>query len=167
MEKSPSTSTRNVLLDTGVALIGTVGSRRASARAVEDTAGVPHGSVRHHFGGQSGFLAALVEHVFDGDRATDGESAREVIARWLGADRVRTKARYELMLLATRDDALRRAMVGHRDRYVTGLVDGGMSRADARQLVAALDGLVLDALLRDADGSDADHDPGRLLRAFR
>ncbi|WP_439029973.1 TetR/AcrR family transcriptional regulator [Gordonia terrae] len=167
MEKSPNPSTRDVLLDTGIALIGTVGIRRASARAVEDAAGVPHGSVRHHFGGQSGLLAALVEHVFAGDQAADGESTREVIARWLGADRVRTKARYELMLLATRDDALRRSMVAHRDRYVAGLVDGGMSRTDARQLVAALDGLVLDALLRDADGTDAGHDPSRLLRAFR
>lgn len=167
MEKPASAPTRDVLLDTGITLIGTVGIRQASARAVEDASGVPHGSVRHHFGGRRGFLAALVEHVFTGDRAADGESTREVIARWLGADRVRTRARYELMLLATRDEELRRAMVGHRDRYVDGLVDGGLSCTEARQLVAALDGLVLDALLRDSDGTDADHDPSPLLRAFR
>nr|WP_238553958.1 TetR family transcriptional regulator [Gordonia sp. KTR9] len=167
MEKSASASTRDVLLDAGITLIGTVGIRQASARAVEDASGVPHGSVRHHFGGQSGFLAALVEHVFLGDRAADGESTHEVIVRWLGADRVRTRARYELMLLSTRDEELRRAMVGHRDRYVDGLVDGGLSRGEARQLVAALDGLVLDALLRNSDGTDADHDPTPLLRAFR
>ncbi|MCG7635185.1 AcrR family transcriptional regulator [Gordonia terrae] len=167
MEKSTTASTRDVLLDTGITLIGTLGIRQASARAVEDAAGVPHGSVRHHFGGLSGFLAALVEHVFTADRAADGESTREVIARWLGTDRIRTRARYELMLLATRDEELRRAMVGHRDRYVEALVDGGLPRTEARQLVAALDGLVLDALLRDSDGTDADHDPTPLLRAFR
>lgn len=167
VEKSANGSTRDLLLDTGITLIGTVGSRQASARAVEDASGVPHGSVRHHFGGQSGFLAALVEHVFSADRAAEGESTQEVIVRWLGTDRVRTRARYELMLLATRDEDLRRAMVGHRERYVDGLVDGGLPRTEARQLVAALDGLVLDALLRNSDGTDADHDPTALLRAFR
>ncbi|WP_074853919.1 TetR/AcrR family transcriptional regulator [Gordonia westfalica] len=167
MEKSVGRSTRETLLDTGLELIGTVGIRQASARAVEDASGVPHGSIRHHFGGQDGFLGALVEHVFVRDVPVDGESTHDVMARWLGAGRVRTRARYELMLMATRDEDMRVRMVAGRDRFVERLVDRGMLRTDARQLVAALDGLVLDALLRDSDGTDADHDPTRLLGAFR
>ncbi|MHC3002569.1 TetR/AcrR family transcriptional regulator [Gordonia metallireducens] len=167
MEKSAVRSTRETLLDTGLELIGTIGIRQASARAVEDASGVPHGSIRHHFGGQDGFLAALVDHVLTRDVPVDGESTPEVLARWLGADRVRTRARYELMLLATRDEVMRERMVTGRDRFVERLVGRGMPLVDARQLVAALDGLVLDALLRDSDGTDADHDPTRLLRAFR
>ncbi|MEO9327979.1 TetR/AcrR family transcriptional regulator [Gordonia aurantiaca] len=166
MEKSSGRPTRQTLLDAGIELIGSLGERQASTRAVEDAAGVPHGSIRHHFGGRAGFLAALVEHVFTLDVPASGESPRDAIVRWLGPDRTRTRARYELLLLATRDDELRARMVAGRDRFVTRLVDAGMAASAAQQLVAALDGLVLDALLRDSDGTGDAHDPGRLLGAL-
>lgn len=165
-KSSTGRSTREALLDAGVELIGARGARQASTRAVEDAAGVPHGSIRHHFGGQAGFLAALVEHVFALDVPAPGESPREAIRRWLGPDRTRTQARYELLLLATRDPELRARMVAGRDRFVARLVDSELPETEARQLVAAVDGLVLDALLRDKDGTGDAYDPARLFDAF-
>lgn len=144
MEKS----SRERLLDAGLELLGTVGSARASARAAEDRAAVPHGSVRYHFGSFDGFLDALVAHLVDVDRPRPGESPAEVCARWLGPQRTVTRARYELTLLAFGRPELADRLVAGRDVFVATLIDAGCAPDVARRLVAALDGLVLDALLR-------------------
>lgn len=144
MEKT----TRIRLLDTGLHLLGTVGSSRCTARATETAAGVPHGSVRHHFGNQAGFLAALVERLFEVDSPHDGESLGGTVRRWLGTDRVLTQARYEMALLATREPGFREAFVRGRDRYVDELVRAGHAPPSAAAAVAMIDGLVLDAMIR-------------------
>ena len=143
------------LLDAGLHLLGTVGSSRCTSRATEEAAGVPHGSVRHHFGNRIGFLEALVERLFDIDSPRDGESLDDTVRRWLGPDRVFTQARYEMALLATHEVRFSEILVRGRDRYVDELVRAGYGSSNAAAAVAMIDGLVLDALIRGRNEIDS------------
>lgn len=144
MEKN----TRDRLLDAGLDLLGTNGSRRCTARAAEEAANVPHGSVRHHFVNRAGFLAAMVDRLFEVDAPRDGETLNGTLRRWLGSGRTLTHARYELALLAAREPTFRDPFVRGRNRYVDELVKGGLSQDAAGRAVAMVDGLVLDAMIR-------------------
>lgn len=140
-------TTKERLLDAGLALLGDEGSGGLTVRRVEQRAGVPHGSVRHHLGDRRGLLLALVEHAAAVEApALDGGFAA-ALAHWTGPGRTVALARYELALLAARDPEVRRAYVAHRERFVAAA--GGDPDA-ARRAVAQADGLVLDALVRGA-----------------
>lgn len=142
--------TRLELLDAALELLGTSGSAALTVRGVEAAAGVPHGSVRHHFGGRAGMVAALFDRLAEreGEHA-DGDVAT-VIVDWLGPGRTLTLARYELFLMAARDRSLRPALLEARERFVTRAAERVGPDA-ARTTVAALDGIVLDALVRGTD----------------
>lgn len=143
-------------MDAALRLLGESGSAGLTLRAVEAAAGVPHGSVRHHFGDRAGMVAALFDHLADREReAVAGLSDAAALEQWLGPGRILTLARYELFLMAARDPSLRPPLVGARDRFVAEAAERFQTPA-AAALVAALDGLILDALVR------GDHDPDRL-----
>lgn len=114
---------------------------------------MPHGSVRHHFGGLDGLRHALVDGLLARE-VPGGEPVEEVLRRWLGPDAPIVRARYELMLMASRDAGLRTKVLQGRQVFVDQLVAIGVGVPAAQSLVAMLDGLVLDALLRDADDVD-------------
>ncbi len=135
------------LIDAGLALLADEGAAGVTVRSVEGRAGVPHGSVRHHFGGLEGLRHALVDGLLVREVPGD-EPVEEVLRRWLGPDAPIVRARYELMLMASRDDGLRAKVLQGRQVFVDQLEAVGVATADARSLVAMLDGLVLDALLR-------------------
>lgn len=78
----------------------------------------------------------------------------------LGPGRTLTLARYELFLMAARDAAFRPPLVRERERFIA-MVAEQVGAEAAPALVAALDGLVLDALVR------GDHDPDRLRSAVQ
>lgn len=160
------------LLDAALLVLGERGARDLTLRAVEDAAGVPHGSIRHHFGDRRGLLVAVFDHLeqlesaptstpdSDDPQAADTPDDRSghpletitgLIQHWLGPGRTVTLARYELFLLAARDPALRAPLVRARERFVhRAALVVGPERAPA--VVAAIDGVVLDALVRgDAD----------------
>lgn len=145
---------RERLLEAGVELLGTVGARYATARATEDAAGLPHGSMRHHFDNQRGFLLALTGHLLNTDSPGPDESPREMVQRWLSADVVSTRARFELTLLGTRDEEVGALIMDRCDRDVRALVETGASIAVARLVVGALDGVALDGLLHRDSGAD-------------
>ncbi|HWI74725.1 MAG TPA: TetR family transcriptional regulator [Baekduia sp.] len=149
MEKT----SRTKLLDSALDLLGRGGPSALTVRAAEDVAGLPHGSVRHHFGDRAGLVRALFDHLADresavaaGDGAGDPAAA---IAHWLGPGRDLTLARYELFLMAARDPELRAPLVHARDRFVA-LAAQRVGAEAAPAVVAALDGLVFDALVRGA-----------------
>lgn len=145
MEKS----TRGHLVDAGLRVLGREGGAGFSVRSAEREAGVPHGSVRHHFGGLDGLLDAMVEQLLRAEMARAVESPEETLRDWLGRHRERTQARYELMTQAFRTPRLRKALVVARDRVIADVAKGlALPRERAALLVVALDGLVLDALLR-------------------
>ncbi|MGI8537338.1 MAG: TetR/AcrR family transcriptional regulator [Mycobacteriales bacterium] len=157
MEKKP----RGRLLDEALELLGRSGSASLTVRAVEDAAGVPHGSVRHHFGDRAGMVAALFEHLADREvRPVEGGSTAAALEHLLGPGRTLTLARYELFLMAARDPSLRPALVRQRERFVAKAAER-VGPGAAPALIAALDGVVLDALVR------GNHDPARLRSAVQ
>ncbi|MER2087193.1 TetR family transcriptional regulator [Rhodococcus sp. (in: high G+C Gram-positive bacteria)] len=160
MEKS----TREALLDAGLDLLGQVGFRAWSMRGVEDEAGMPHGSARHYFANQRGLISEVVQHLLDGDLPRPGETPKQLVARWLGPESSRTRARYELVVASFHDPDLAVELVRGRDRFVDILVERGMTSSNATELVAALDGLVLDALLRRQEPETVD--PERIFEKF-
>lgn len=149
-------STRESLLDAGLELLGRVGFREWSMRGVEDEAGVPHGSARHHFANQRGLVAAMVDHLLLGDLPQPNETLTGQFARWLGPDAGRTRARYELIVASFHDVELANALACGRDRLVMEAQERGLAPEDATQVAAALDGLMLDAVLRRLPASAVD-----------
>ena len=125
---------------------------------------VPHGSARHYFANQRGLIFEVVQHLLDGDLPRPGETPKQQVARWLGPESSRTRARYELVVASFHDPDLAVELVRGRDRFVDILVERGMTSSDATELVAALDGLVLDALLRRQEPETVD--PERIFEKF-
>lgn len=137
------------LVDAAIGLLGSDGAGAVTVRAVEAAAGVPHGSVRHHFGSLAGLRLALVRGLLLAERADQPDASLPgLVAWWTGAGAPIARARYEIMLMAMRDPALREVFVAARDDLVARLAATGVPATDAAALVAMLDGLVLDALLR-------------------
>ena len=60
---------RTRLLDEALGLLGRLGAGGLTVRAVEGAAGMPHGSVRHHFGDRAGMVGALFDHLADREGA--------------------------------------------------------------------------------------------------
>jgi AcrR family transcriptional regulator len=155
-------NSRTRILDSALELLGHGGARDLTVRAVEDAAALPHGSVRHHFGHRNGLVRALFDHLGERDvpiTVSDRDSPTTAVAaalrHWLGPGRTVTLARYELYLMAARDPALRPPLVRARERFVA-LAARRVGPETAPAVVAALDGLVLDALVR------GEHDPAAL-----
>ncbi|MDV3223263.1 hypothetical protein [Intrasporangium sp.] len=147
MEKS----SRDRLVEAGLQVLGRDGGTRFSVRVTEAEAALPHGSVRHHLGGLDGLLDAMVEHLLRAEMEQALTSPAETLRDWLGPNRVRTQARYELITQAFRTPRLRDAMLSARDRVIAEVAAGlGLSHDRAAVIVVAIDGLVLDALLRGA-----------------
>lgn len=145
MEKS----SRERLVEAGLAVLGREGGTRFSARATESEAGLPHGSVRHHLGGIDGLLDAMVEHLLRAEMERAVVDPEATVRDWLGPHRDRTQARYELTTQAFRNPELRDSLVAARDRVIADVATGlGIPSSRAAVLILALDGLVLDALLR-------------------
>lgn len=153
--------TRDRLLDAALEILGTQGAAACTSRTVERAAGLPHGSIRHHFGGHHGLLLALPDRLAAREAPSDGpRDLGAAIAEWLGPGRTVALARYELFLLAARDEQLRARVVGVRDQLVGEVATiVGAHRAPA--VLAELDGLILDALLRGAS------DPAPILQEAR
>ena len=141
------------LLDAALQLLGRFGAARLTVRAVENEAGLPHGSVRHHFGHRQAMVAELFGHLAGRDGPPVEAGIAGAFAHWLGPGRNLTLARYELFLMAARDPALRPPLVQARDRFVATAATM-VGPASAASVVAALDGLVLDAVVRGGFESD-------------
>ena len=136
---------RTRLLDAGLALLGDGGPRAVTVRAAEDRADLPHGSLRHHFGGRQRFLVSLVDHAaaVEGAALAHANPA-DAVRHWIGPGRNVALARFELALMAARDPEVRAAYLAAREGFIERA--GGGTRG--RRLVLAVDGLVLDALVR-------------------
>ncbi|CAG7845210.1 hypothetical protein USB125703_01468 [Pseudoclavibacter triregionum] len=149
MENTPTAGLPARLADAGLAVLARRGAAGFSARAAEEEAGAPHGSVRYHFGGHAGLVSAMTQRLVELE--LDGAEADPLgtTADWLGAHRERTRARYELLVLALRGGDVSERFLAGRDAVVAQAVAAtGLPAERARGLVAAVDGLVLDAMLR-------------------
>lgn len=145
-------------MDAALELLGRFGPGSLTMRATEGGAGLPHGSVRHHFGDRAGMVTALFDHLAEREGEQAGRATLTALEHWLGPGRALTLARYELFLMAARDPTLRPPLIRARERFITAAAERvGATAAPA--LVAALDGLLLDQLVRGG------HDPNRLRAA--
>ncbi len=154
MEKNARTR----LLDSALELLGESGAATLTVRATETAAGLPHGSVRHHFGDRQAMVAAIFDHLAEREGAPVEDGVAGALEHLLGPGRTMTLARYELFLMAARDPTLRTPLVRARERFVAAAAERFGAGA-ASTIVAALDGLVLDALVRGG------HDPDQLRAA--
>lgn len=153
MEKA-APGPRDRLIDAGLAILADAGAAACTVRAVEAAAGLPHGSIRHHFTDRAGYLRALVDALLAADLVEEGDTPPAYLHRALTTERSRTIARYELFLIALRDPDLRARVVTSRDHLVRTATANGIRPDRAPLAVALLDGVILDALLRDAPPAD-------------
>lgn len=135
------------LLDAALDVLGRHGAARLTVRATEDAAGLPHGSIRHHFGDRAAMVVALFGHLAEREGAQVDCPVAASLEHWLGAGRNLTLARYELFLMAARDPTLRSPLIQARERFVA-IAAKRFGPSAAPAIVAALDGVTLDALVR-------------------
>ncbi|MEV1171212.1 TetR family transcriptional regulator C-terminal domain-containing protein [Nonomuraea sp. NPDC049784] len=163
-------SRRQEIADVAIRLIAAEGMRGLTHRAVDRAADLPEGSTSYYFRTRQALVCATAERLADHTAAELAElessltnlddlveAAAGLVGQWLTTGRDRQLARYELSLEATRRPELRQALLAGRARLrdmVTRLLDAsGVPDADlwAGDLIAYVDGLVLDSLLRPGD----------------
>jgi AcrR family transcriptional regulator len=165
------TGTRERLLDATLVVVGRDGMRGLTHRRLEDEAGVSRGSARYHLGSHEQIVALALARAAQTETATvtqvlqrlavgslaGGSGALPALAvavvDALAADPAPTRARFELLLEASRTPALQDEARRWRQWFV-GLVEqaldavGAPDAADrAAVIVALLDGLVLESVV--------------------
>ncbi|MGW0480447.1 TetR/AcrR family transcriptional regulator [Nonomuraea sp. NPDC003214] len=167
---------RRQIADAAIETLAEAGSRGLTHRAVDRAAGLPEGSSSFYFRTRLALLQAALDRLLElemaelaslpelrGDSPTERavELAMFAIGHWTTAGRVRTLARHELSLEATRRPELRASLqkasdVAHRP-IVDVLATAGIPGLDKRihLIVACIDGLILEHLT-GPDGLDLD-----------
>ena len=149
------------IADAAIDVLGRDGLRALTHRAVDARAGLPQGTCSYHHRTRRSLLGAALRRIAELDRAdmVAGSPAGSpgvdrvvaVLGRWLGPGRVRTRARLVLML----DAEARRDLGEEAGRLAGEFVAGATatlgSAERARIMVALLDGLVADDLVRGDD----------------
>lgn len=159
---------KTLIADAAIALLGRLGARGLTHRAVDTEAGLPTGSTSFYCRSRLDLLRlALARHAaLDlADLAHDAERMRPAPWRtedlldllqarlddWLSeAKRPRLIARFELFLLASREPELAAILATQRQHFLqaalAALTRAGVPRAEAvaPMLVMAIDGLLLD-----------------------
>jgi AcrR family transcriptional regulator len=161
-----------VISDAAIAVLEAEGGRGLTHRAVDRRAGLPEGSTSNYFQTREALLEAALQRLVELERPAvramealvpggpyRPDEAAELLAAhiqpWLAADAAPLAiARHELFLEARRRPEFQRALdAGHRSYValaaellpVTGCRD---PRAHAPQLLALLDGLIVQALFQ-------------------
>lgn len=170
---------REIVLDAAIEVLGTRGSKGLTHRGVDDVAGVPTGTSSNYFRTREALLVGVVDRLVERDkldwerlsRLPKPQSIGELIdatTAWalhsIDADRVRTTARYTLMLESATTESMqapfrtaRRTLV----EWVEGLL-GEVSddpAAHALILMDYLEGAILHQLTMPAP----DFDPRPLI----
>jgi DNA-binding transcriptional regulator YbjK len=172
--KSGDEDRKSLIADAAIDVLGRDGLRALTHRAVDARAGLPEGTCSYHHRTRRSLLAAVLLRIADLDRADLAaaptpvaaapaavDRAVAVLGHWLGPGRIRTRARLVLML----DAEARRDLGAEADRLAGEFVAGATatlgSAERARLMVALLDGLTADDLIRGGDGPP----PEPVLRA--
>ncbi|HEY8584784.1 MAG TPA: TetR family transcriptional regulator [Capillimicrobium sp.] len=169
---------RTALLDATLRLIGEGGLEAVTHRAVEAAAGLPHGSTTYYFKTRQQLVDAAVQRLSDRDHAVvdamghgiamalargdglDFDALAAQITAWVRADRAHQLVRFELYLAAARRPQIAETMRAARQTFLRMMepvaVAAGSDdpEADARTLVALLDGLVLHQITVTPEGHE-------------
>ncbi|WP_020576160.1 TetR/AcrR family transcriptional regulator [Actinopolymorpha alba] len=159
------------LLDAAISVIADDGLRGLTHRSVDARADLPAGSASYYFRSRSALLQGVLGRLLEldaADYATLGASApppsadpralirtwTKLFAHWLGPGRERLRARYTLYLEGRHHPELQQMLDAASAQVIAGAHDllraaGSPSpQRDARLLVAFLDGLLYDQLIR-------------------
>ncbi|MBO3742636.1 TetR/AcrR family transcriptional regulator [Actinoplanes flavus] len=174
-----TTDRRTQMLDTALTLIAERGLRGLTHRAVQDAAGLPHGSVTYYFKTRDQLVLAVVERIIEIDRErarpairaavralagapaeTDHRQIAALLQSWWTESRQLLLARYELDLAGARDpsirDAMRRCGAEFRDLAELVAVQAGSPDPafDAEVVTCLVDGLMFHFVTRGPLSSD-------------
>lgn len=163
---------REDLADAAITTLARDGMRGLTHRAVDREAGLPEGSTSYYFRTRQALLQAVVERATEVDTAEmevssleDPDTAATVIAsvleEWVTTGRERQVARFELALEATRRPELRASLVARQEVFRGALqqqfallgIDDPSGRA--KELVALLNGLLFDTVVREESPDEA------------
>lgn len=168
------TDRRTAILDAAHRVLAREGMRGLTHRAVDAATGIPQGSTSYYFRTRSALVAGCVERLVQIDMGLDpparqgagpgalADGITGICVRMATTRQHHTLARYELSLAATRDPALRAALVEGGDTIRRLLADtlAAFGAADpvtaASEIAAVLDGMMFTALVRGP------HDPAEL-----
>jgi DNA-binding transcriptional regulator YbjK len=177
---------RELLLRATLAVIGQAGADAVTHRRVADEAGLPLASTTYYFESKEHLLTAAFEFAAERDLArlrneTGALGERPTVAEIVDViancgddgDRGSLLAAYALLLEAARRPGLQALSQRWTDGYLETIAEllrrTGSARpaGDARLLIAAADGLLIDRLAAgDADAYDPRPDLQRLARAL-
>lgn len=181
----PHGGRRALSLDAALRVLAREGARGLTHRAVDREAGLAEGTTSNHFRTRGALLDATLAHHLSLDLAPTAEidvpaamSKADAVALLVAAvEHLRRSddllvARYELFLESTRREALAAELGEARGRFrelaervvaATGCSEPAMH---GRQLVACVDGLLLDGILGGAGGLKPGEVEGAIARLF-
>lgn len=153
-----------MIVDATLRVVERDGIQGVSHRSIAREAGVPPASIAYYFDGIDDLLVATLldscealiaemdrlRDEVSGDRSRWASVTAEMLASMVRDHRGRTIAEYELYLLAARRPALRpaaRRWIAAASGYVRD--GGGADEGAARALFAAIDGMLMQALIAD------------------
>ncbi|GLF98628.1 TetR/AcrR family transcriptional regulator [Streptomyces yaizuensis] len=152
---------RERIIDAALRVVARDGIAGLSHRTAAAEADVPLGSTTYHFSSLDELLVAALRRTNENIAATVGRSpalaqpgadVADVLARligdWLTTGRARVELGYELYLAALRRPALR-PVAAEWTEQVVAVLARHTGPADARALVAVVDGICLQTLLTD------------------
>jgi len=167
---------RAQVLRAAVTVLAEGGARGLTHRAVDSAGGLPAGTTSNHFRSRLALVDGVLEQVTAQERAVtadlllvpteavtaDGlvELCAAVVHRMVGPLRQESLARYAIVMEAARHDELRPALRGRTEPWwqLSAEVLAAAGAPDAerrgRTLLACLDGVVLDQLVRPDPGFD-------------
>ncbi len=170
-------SRRAQALDAALALLGEAGVRALTHGAVDRHAGLPAGTTSNYFRTRDALLAGALDHLAQRELAliasleSDGAGKRSVeslvgeaadmVSFLLGPGRSQTLARHAIFLeVAWRPELRFRLLAATRpfwallEERLAG-IGAPAPQVAARTLLACIDGLIVDQLLRPQEGFDA------------
>ena len=184
----PRTDRRERAADAAIEIIAEQGLRGLTHRACDARAGLPLGSTSSCFRTRAALVGGVLERIVAQDEellveyptenwtmsTPEGRenivvTLTELMSFWLGPGRTRTLARLELFVDAARreelDDELAAANRQYLRRVTDGMVEADMDNPEeaARLLIAQMDGLFYDAIVRPHLGGG---EPERLRAAI-
>ncbi|MCY0930055.1 TetR family transcriptional regulator [Streptomyces sp. H27-H1] len=158
---------RGRIIDAAIRVVGARGIAGLSHRSVAAEADVPLGSTTYHFKTLDDLLVAALRQANEGFARTVADSAAladpdadlaaalaALLGGFLGADRARAELEYELYLAALRRPALR-PVAAEWCEAVSAALSARADPATARALVAVMDGISLQVLLKGAQYDEA------------
>ncbi|NUU22242.1 MAG: TetR family transcriptional regulator [Streptomycetaceae bacterium] len=170
---------RVLLLDAAIRVLATQGLRGLTHRAVQQEAGLPHGSVTYYFKTRDQLVFGVIDRLTELERRQAGQVADELLRTmavqpfepdypriaalthtWWSTSKDRQVARYELQLAGRREPAIHAAMRRSAAEFwklteLVALATGSQDAVnDGEVLLAFIDGMMFHFLIEEPENPD-------------